>query len=221
MIHAIVFDFDGVLADSEPLHLRTYQEVLTPLGIPLSRDEYYSQYLGYDDEGMFLRIGETYGVDMSPARIAELIAEKSRVFDALIGSEDVLYPGAIACIDRLGAAFPLGIASGALKHEIRAILRRHDLEGRFRFIVAAGDTPQSKPAPDPYVRAAQLHGMTPGSCLAIEDSHWGIQSARDAGLATIAVPHTYEAGALGAADLVVPDLDSLNTDLIRTMARRP
>lgn len=222
MIQAIVLDFDGVLADSEPLHLRSYQEVLAPLGIALTRDEYYGRYLGYDDAGMFARVGEAYGVEMSDVRIAELIAAKSEVFDAMMASSDVLYPGAAALIDRLAEAFPLGIASGALKHEILAILRRAGLEDRFRFIVAAGDTPQSKPAPDPYRRAAELHALPPANCLAIEDSHWGIVSARAAGLRCIAVPHTYPASELGAADLVVPDLEAITLTLIasRLTARR-
>jgi beta-phosphoglucomutase len=214
MIQAIVFDFDGVLADSEPLHLRAYQDVLAPLGIVLTRDDYYSTYLGYNDAGVFARLGSAHGVEMGEGRIAALIEEKSAVFDALLASTDVLYPGAAALVDRLGAAFPLGIASGALKHEIRTILRGAGLEDRFRFIVASGDTPRSKPSPDPYLRAAELHGLPAGQCLAIEDSHWGIESARAAGLRCIAVPHTYPATELGAADAVVPNLEAITPALI-------
>ena len=131
----------------------------------------------------------------------------------------MLYPGAAECIDRLGAEFPLGIASGALKHEIVAILRRYGLEDRFRFIVASGDTPRSKPAPDPYQRAAELHGLRPAECLAIEDSHWGIQSAKSAGLTCVAVSHTYPAATLGAADLVIPALEAFVPALIRNLER--
>lgn len=215
MITAIVFDFDGVLADSEPLHLRAYQEVLAPLGITLTREDYYASYLGYDDAGVFTKLGAAHGLEIDEGRVAALIEQKSGVFDALMASADVLYPGAAALIRRLAEVYPLGIASGALKHEIRAILRGHGLEDRFRFIVASGDTPRSKPAPDPYRRAAELHGAAPGNCLAIEDSRWGIQSAKAAGLWCIGVPHTYPKAELVAADLVVPDLDSITVELIR------
>src|SRR4051794_30828927 len=164
MIRAIVFDFDGVLADSEPLHLRAYQEVLANLGVTLSRDEYYAAYLGYDDAGVFSGVATAHGWQMDQARLEQLIAEKGRVFDQAVETMDVLYPAAIECIRVLAAQFPLGIASGALKPEIETVLRRARLEPHFRFIVASGDTPRSKPAPDPYVRAAELHGMPPGCC---------------------------------------------------------
>lgn len=215
MIHAIVFDFDGVLADSEPLHLRTYQEVLAPLGITLTRDDYYANLLGYDDVGVFTEVGKAAGVAFDDAQVAALIVEKARVFDDVIAATDVLYPGAVECIERMAAAYPLGIASGALKPEIIAVLRRARLDHHFRFIVSAEDTRRSKPAPDPYLRAAALHGLPPESCLAVEDSRWGIDSARIAGLRTVAITHTYPASDLGAADAVIEALADLTPEFVR------
>jgi len=211
---AIVFDFDGVLADSEPLHLATYQEVCSALGVTLTRDDYYAHYLGYDDEGVFRRMAAVHGWQLDDGRIAALVAQKSRVFDEVLASTDVLYPGAARCIQRLAAAFPLGIASGALKHEIQMILERAGLGHHFRFIVAAGDTPESKPAPDPYVLAASLHGLRPAECVAIEDSRWGIQSARAAGLKCVGITHTYPGGELTSANMVIDSLDDFTPELI-------
>lgn len=207
VIKAIVFDFDGVLADSEPLHLRAYQEVLSALGLALTRDEYYEHYLGYDDEGVFTRLAAAHGFELDAGRLDALIAEKGRAFDAIIESGDVLYPGAAACVARMAAAFPLGIASGALRYEIEAILRAGRMDQHFRFIVASGDTAESKPAPGPYRRAAELHGVAPEECLAIEDSRWGIESARAAGLRCVAITHTYARDQLLMADAVVDTLD--------------
>lgn len=217
MIRAIVFDFDGVLADSEPLHLRAYQEVLSSYGLTLSRDEYYARYLGYDDVGMFTRLAAAHDWPLDARRLEALVAEKGRVFDDVIETTDVLFPGAAECIARMAAAFPLGIASGALRHEIEAILRRGGLERHFRFIVASGDTPQSKPAPDPYRRAAELHGLPPAACLAIEDSVWGIESAKAAGLSCVAVTHTYPRGSLTPADIVVESLAEITPALVYSM----
>ena len=143
--------------------------------------------------------------------------EKTRRFQALVSSEDVLYPGAAPCVERLAAAWPLGIASGALRHEIELMLRGGGLHDAFRFIVAAGDTDRSKPAPDPYLRAAELHGVAPADCVAIEDSHWGLQSARDRRhdhhrASPIPIPRD----ALRDADRVVDSLDELNTDVDQT-----
>jgi beta-phosphoglucomutase len=214
-INAVVFDFDGVLANSEPLHLRAYQQVLADRGIVLDRDEYYQRYLGFDDIGAFRAIGEANEQRWSGAQIAALVEQKTVVFDQMLESETVMYPAAAACIDRLAARYPLGIASGALRHEIIAILRGAGLERHFRFIVAAGDTPASKPAPDPYRRAAELHGCAPSACVAIEDSRWGIDSAKSAGLRCIGITTSYAAHELGAADAVIRSLDEFTIDLIQ------
>ena len=215
MIHAVVFDFDGVLADSEPLHLQSYQEVLAALGVTLKRDEYYARYLGFTDDVVFRMMGDAYQWNLTSSQVEALIEEKSSIFDALLAKNDVLYPGAADCVERLAREFPLGIASGALRHEIVAILDRYGLSRSFRFIVAAGDTLGSKPAPDPYRRAAALHGVPPEACLAIEDSHWGIESAKTAGLTCIGITNTYPASELDAADHVISSLDEFTPHLIR------
>jgi len=221
-IRAIVFDFDGVLADSEPLHLRAYQEVLTPIGVTLTRDEYYARYLGYDDEGVFTKIASANGLRMDPEQIAGLIEQKTRVFDDMMAAGEMLYPAARACVERMASRFPLGIASGALRHEIEAILRSGKLDRHFRFIVASGETPEGKPAPDPYRRAAELHGLPPDCCLAIEDSRWGIESARAAGLWCIGITSTYGREELRLADGVIDTLDQLTPEFIESMvANRP
>ena len=125
MIAALVFDFDGVLADSEPLHLRAYQEVLEPLGASLPREEYYARYLGYDDDGVFQALAASAELGDRRARTSQaLIAEKTtRLRGAARRAAIVLYPGAAECVARLAADYPLGIASGALRHEIEAMLR--------------------------------------------------------------------------------------------------
>jgi HAD superfamily hydrolase (TIGR01509 family) len=217
LIRAVVFDFDGVLADSEPLHLAVYQEVFAALGATLSREDYYSHYLGFDDEGVFRAMAAAHGWDMDEARIAALVDQKARVFDDLLGSREVLFPGASACVERLARAFPLGIASGALKHEIQTILRATGLEKHFRFIVASGDTPNSKPAPDPYLHAARLHGLPPAACVAIEDSRWGIVSARQAGLRCVGITNTYPATELTDADIVIDSLEEFTVELIEKL----
>lgn len=214
---AVVFDFDGVLANSEPLHLQAYQEVLSEIGIALGRDEYYASYLGFDDVGAFMAVGRAHGRDWTPRDVAALIERKTVVFDQLIASSSVLYPQAAGCIERLAAAYPLGIASGALRHEIEAILRQARLDGHFKFIVAAGDTPASKPAPDPYRRAAVLHGLPASACVAIEDSRWGIESAQGAGLRCVGITTTYPASALTTADAIVHSLDEFTVELIAAL----
>ena len=214
-ISAIVFDFDGVLADSEPLHLRAYQAILSPHGVELTPENYCERYLGFDDEGALKKIAADFGLLFGDEEIELLMREKTRVFQDILSGGDVLYPGAAACVARLGDSWPLGIASGALKHEIELMLAGAGLRDVFRFIVAAGDTDKTKPAPDPYLRAAELHGVPPQQCVAIEDSHWGLQSARDAGMRTIAISHTYPRDTLTLAHDVIDSLDELTVARIR------
>ena len=214
-VKAVVFDFDGVLADSEPLHLEAYQALLEPHGIHLDQRTYCERYLGYDDEGALRRIAADNGLMLGDEEIELLIVEKGRVFEALVGSRDVLYPGAAECVRRLASTWPVGIASGALRADIDLMLRGAGLDDRFAFIVAAGDTDRTKPAPDPYLRAAELHGVPAPACVAIEDSHWGLESARAAGMRTIAVTHTYPRDTLVRdADRVVDSLAELTVAFV-------
>jgi beta-phosphoglucomutase len=215
-ISAIVFDFDGVLADSEPLHLKAYQHIFEPHGIHIDRKTYCDRYLGYDDEGSIRQMVADNGLMLGDEEIEVLLREKARVFEKLVSNGDVLYRGAAGCARRLGAEWPLGIASGALRHEIELMLRGARLLDAFRFIVSAGDTDRTKPAPDPYLRAAELHGVPAPQCVAVEDSHWGLQSARDAGMRTIAIAHTYPHDSL-TADRVIDSLEELTVDLVRSL----
>ena len=215
-ISAIVFDFDGVLADSEPLHLKAYQHIFEPHGIHIDRKAYCDRYLGYDDEGSIRQMVADNGLMLGDEEIEVLLREKARVFEKLVSNGDVLYRGAAGCARRLGAEWPLGIASGALRHEIELMLRGARLLDAFRFIVSAGDTDRTKPAPDPYLRAAELHGVPAPQCVAVEDSHWGLQSARDAGMRTIAIAHTYPHASL-TADRVIDSLEELTVDLVRSL----
>ena len=215
MIQAIVFDFDGVLADSEPLHLAATQEVFADLGVTLTPDYYYEHLVGYDDRGMFGVIALKEGWDLDESRMEQLVEQKARVFDDLIARRDVIYPGAPEVVRRLSSTFPLGIASGALKHEIKMILEREGLADHFNFIVAAGETAASKPAPDPYIEAAKRHGLQPAACVAIEDSRWGIVSAKAAGMKCVGITNTYPAAELRAADHVISSLKEFTEDLIR------
>src|SRR5262249_5703017 len=100
--------------------------------------------------------------------------------------------------------------------DIDLMLKGAGLADRFRFVVSAGDTDETKPAPDPYLKAAELHGLPPSACVAIEDSHWGLQSAQTAGMRTIAVAHTYPRAEL-SADRVVDSLDEITTSLVEQM----
>jgi HAD superfamily hydrolase (TIGR01509 family) len=214
-LQAIVFDFDGVIANSEPLHLMAFQQALAEDGLHLSASEYYERYLGYDDVGMFEALGRDRGLSMQGGRVAELVARKGDRMQNLLHSGSVLFPGALEFIREAAAAVPIAIASGALRHEIDEIIEAAGVGDLFSTIVAAGDTPESKPSPAPYRLAfEQLRQRTgrpldPRRSVAIEDSHWGLESARGAGLRLVGVTSSYAADELSGAELVVNGLGSL------------
>lgn len=224
---ALVFDFDGVLANSEPIHFIAFRELLASVGIPLTADEYYADYLGLPDEEAFVRALRAYRQDADPARVRELVARKSDRMRQLYEGDAVMFEAAIACVRRFAGVRPLAIASGALRAEIEILLDRAGLRGFFGAIVAAGETARSKPAPDPYVRAlallresgAMAADVPPAACVAVEDSPRGLESARRAGLRCIAVTSSYPAEALEAADMVLSSLDALDGALVSRLLR--
>src|SRR5262245_26123090 len=121
-LQAIVFDFDGVIANSEPLHLVAFQQALAEDGLELTASDYYTRYLGYDDVGMFQALGRDRGLPMEGDRVAQLVARKGDRMQTLLQSGSVLFPGAREFIREAAAAVPIAIASGALRHEIDAII---------------------------------------------------------------------------------------------------
>ncbi len=146
--------------------------------------------------------------------------ETALIFPIVLLADAPLLPGAADCIRRLSAKVPLAIASGALRVEIESVLNGVHLRHFFTHIVASGETGRAKPAPDPYLRAASLLGVLPSNCVAIEDSKWGLESARGAGLRTVALTHTFSAPDLRQADLLVNRLDEVTFDRLSALVER-
>lgn len=225
-LQAIVFDFDGVIANSEPLHLRAFQRALGDEGILLTAEEYFSRYLGYDDVGAFRAIGKDRAVEMPPARVERLVASKGAHLAGMLHTDGVLFPGAQDFIRVAAEHVPIAIASGALRHEIDEIVQAAGLAPLFATIVASGDTPESKPSPAPYRLAferlkARWPALEPHRCVAIEDSRWGLASAAGAGLRCVGVTTSYSASELSHAELVVTGLHALSVaDLDALVAGR-
>ena len=224
-LQAVLFDFDGVIADSEPLHLRAYQAVLGADGIDLPRPEYYASYLGYDDVGLFEALAKDRGIELSAAKIDEWVSAKTRIIGEMLSSGSVLFPGAAGCVQMFAALVPIAVASGALEPEIELVLEHTGLRSSFAAIASASDGVRGKPAPDLYLLAiAKLRDrlskpLDPRSCIAIEDSHWGLEAARSAGLRCVAVTHTYPAAELGKADLIVDTLSDITPSKIEALLR--
>ncbi len=223
MLQGIVLDFDGVVVNSEPLHLRAFQEVLAAGGHTLSAQEYYDCYVGLDDAAMFAAFARDRGLAGRADWVRQAIEAKTVRMQALLGHGSPLFPGAAECIRELAGAVPLAIASGALRHEILMVLDDAGLTRCFTAIVAAGETARGKPAPDPYERAVELIRATSGATLdprkvvAVEDTTQGLAAARAARLRTVAVTTTYPADVVSSAEVIVPTLREVTLPLLAAL----
>ena len=226
-LQGIIFDFDGVIANSEPLHYLAFQQTFAEEGLLFTKEEYYSRYLGYDDVGLFQALARDRAIAMSEGHATSLVARKGAKLQELLRGGHVLFPGAHEFIRAAAAAVPIAIASGAMRHEITDIIDGAGIGSLFSTIVAAGDTPLSKPSPAPYLLAFEQlrrtsgRALGPDRCVAIEDSRWGLESARGAGLRRVGVTNSYGAGALPGAELVVPSLQQLTLEALDELCSRP
>lgn len=219
-LHAIILDFDGVIANSEPLHLRAFQATLANHGVSLSPAQYSSLYLGYDDLGLFKALAKDRGMGWRGPELTSLVAEKGVHMEALLKDSSVLFPGAAEFIRRSAAEVPIAIASGALRHEIVEIIDAAELRRCITLVVAAGDTPESKPSPAPYrlafegLRERTGRDLHQRRSVAVEDSRWGLASATGAGLRCVGVTSSYPAEELPGAELIVGGLADLTLDML-------
>lgn len=222
MLRGVVFDFDGVLVDSEHAHFEAIREILArEAGIAITHDEYLEHYLAYDDHSCFRRAFEIHGVTASHERIADLVDRKWRAYDERLPTVPFL-PGARDLVLALHAAgVPLAIASGSRRNEIETLLRSQDLLASFRGIVSADDVLNFKPHPEPYLRARAAIGASdsPEGVVALEDSSTGMASARAAGLRVIGVVGSLPRAKLGLAHRVVESLSGISVDDLAAVAR--
>ena len=225
-LQAIVFDFDGVIANSEPLHLKAFQLALAQEGVELAAADYYAHYLGYDDVGMFEALARDRGIAMNGDAVGELVTRKGQRMQELLRSGSVVFPGATEFIRAAAAVVPIAIASGAMRHEIEEVIDAAGMTDLFATIVAAGDTPLSKPSPAPYrlalerLRESSGRDIDPRRAVAIEDSKWGLESAQGAGLRLVGVTNSYPAHELTGAELVVEGLQSLTLPALDRLCAR-
>ena len=210
---AVLFDFDGVIVNSEPLHFWAFHEVLRSEGIDLSEEEYYRELIGFDDKGAFKHIFEKHGRPLDPKTFLRVMTLKSEKMMELIEARKYhALPGVEEFVRALWWHYPLAICSGALREEIEAMLEGIALRDCFKVIVAAEDVTVGKPDPSGYLMCAQRLGqkvkkdLKPADCLIVEDAPTVIKSVRGVGFPVLAVATSYPPEKLAHANYVVKDL---------------
>jgi beta-phosphoglucomutase len=217
---AVLFDFDGILVDSEPMHHRAFNEVLVPLGMEIPWKEYVEIYMGFDDRDAFREAFRAKGNDLDDANLAKLVAAKSRAFQDGLRNGVTAYPGVVPMIESLHATGrPLALCSGALRSDIDPILAQLGVAPCFDVIVSADEVRRSKPDPESYALAfARLSKRfatlltVPEKSVAVEDTPAGIRSAKGAGLRVLAVTNSYGAGDLADADWITDSLENVRVE---------
>ena len=218
MYRAVIFDFNGVLADDEPVHMEAFQFVAAREGLTVTQAEYFERFLPFSDWDLFRTLFDDRQRTLELAQLDALVERKVERYYRILDErgrgdgKSVLFPGARAAIDAAAALGPVAIASGARGKEIDFILESAGLRDRFSVVVAAEDVERGKPHPEPFEKAVQLLDTLVGEngnsrYLAIEDSRGGILAAKAAGLPCLAVEHSYDGSQLQDADWTIPSID--------------
>jgi HAD superfamily hydrolase (TIGR01509 family) len=226
MIKAILFDFNGVIIDDEPIQMRAYVEILKKEGIDLTEDEYY-ECLGMDDKTFIAAAYKRAKKELEANKVLEIMQAKTNRWREIIAGKVPLFEGIENFIRKMEPEFELGIVSMARREEIEFVLNATNLADCFSAIVTAEDITVCKPDPQCYRTGFRLidaaHTMrnhlpiTHGECLAIEDSPQGIMAARNADLKALGVTNTVSGEELrdAGADAVAKNLDDWFPESVR------
>jgi len=217
MLRAVIFDFDGVITDSEILHLRAFNGVLVQYGIEITKKNYYKEYLGLTDIDCFNLVVERNRSKLDSQRIEDLVKQKNQIFEELAKNEGQIIEGVRDFLQMLRENnIPMAICSGAVLTEIELILEQSRLRNLFTIVVSAEQVRRGKPHPDGFLltlKRLNYNIQSPilaNQCIVVEDSHWGLEAARAAGMHTIAVTNSYDSEQLSLAERIVNQLSELS-----------
>ena len=186
MIKAVIFDLDGLMVDSEPVHFKAYEKVLHELGVTLSEDDYAKRYIGIADRETAQDMVKRYKL---PISFEELLRRKALLFAQLLPGNVVPKNGLFGLLHDLRThEYKTAVASGAMLPDIKQIIASLNLQESFDALCSADSVKQGKPAPDLFLFAAQQIGVLPQNCLVLEDAPVGVQAAQSAGMKCYAIP---------------------------------
>lgn len=212
-ITAVIFDLDGLLADTERLHCQAYQEILRQYGVEVSEEQYAEHWIragkGVSDWA------REHGLTLDIPRIRE---QKSQRYLELVESSVQPMEGAVEMLQRLSGYFTVALASASYQHWIDGVLRCLKFAPYFQAIISGDHVARSKPEPDIFLYTAQQLGVPPAQCVVLEDAEKGILAAHRAGMKSIAVPNRYTRhNDFSLATSVVSSLHDITLDLLAAL----
>ena len=222
MLRAIIFDFDGVIVDSENLIFQLTQQMAAQEDWTVTEDEYFRDYLALDDRGIIEHLYQSHGRPVDVQRRDELVRWKFEYYQKIIRDGLPAMPGAVDFVKAAAARYPIAIASGSLRVEIEHLLGKLGLRECFTLIASADDCERSKPDPEVYLRAldrlrARREWEPPLEAtegLAIEDAPLGVVAAQRAGMRCLALAHSRPTDELRHADWVFREFSEVDLQQI-------
>ena len=207
----IIFDFDGVILDSENSHFIAFNEGLKNLNINISEDEYYSKYISLDDRGVITNVVNDKNISVTNEEIDMIIKNKNDYFESRLIDNSKLFPGVEELIIQLSKNFVLSIGSGANRSEIIKTLKNNNIHDYFEIIVSANEVNNPKPNPETYNRVLDNINtdFNINEIIVIEYSPGGIEAAKSAGLKCIAITNTFDNKQLRKADIIVSNYEDI------------
>ncbi|MGQ9897595.1 MAG: HAD family hydrolase [Acidobacteriota bacterium] len=222
MIKAVIFDFDGVIADTEELHFNCLRRILYEEGITIDHQEYNEIYLALDDKSCFKKAFTiAKSENLSPEKLDKLVNRKAKLFQSNL-EKVKLFTGIPEWIRKNSSKVLLGIYSGALRQEIDSILYKYSLLNHFTTIITTEEVRNGKPSPEGYILALQRlqekedNYISPLGCLVIEDSVAGIEAAKAASMYCVAITNSTSREKLYQADLILDTITELSIENIST-----
>jgi beta-phosphoglucomutase len=233
MLRAVILDFDGVITDSEILHFRSLNKVLARFGFKMTKKDYYQYYLGLSDLDFFKELQRKGKLRFDNRQMQQVLEEKKQLYEKLAVTEGRIIEGVREFLEMLSQNnISMAICSGALLSEINLILEGAQLRHFFDCVVSAEQIKKGKPAPDGLLLTLQKlncrkascgekneNPITASQCIVIEDSHWGLEAAKAAGMHPVAVTNSYTAEQLTPAEKVVDRLSELSMNDLQQLCR--
>lgn len=215
MIKGIIFDLDGVIIDSEPLHEYCEREILKQYNVLLTA-EIFAEVKGLREQEAFSYYTTLFKIKESPE---VLMQKKMQLYLRLLKKKIRLYPGFKSFAKKCRQRFKVGLATSSSKESLSIIFKQFEIKHYFDAIVTGEEVNLPKPYPDPYIKMAEKLHLKANQCLVIEDTIHGITAAKTAGAKCIAVTTTFPKSKLKetSADRIVPSLRKLHVDFIKKM----
>lgn len=210
-MRAVIFDMDGVIVNSEPLHEQAFHDVFAKLGYSDNHGMVFADYYGRTDRAFWLDFIARHHPSQT---IEELTRLKQDRLLELLWQNKPIFPEIPLLLRRLSTRYKIGLASGSLHPIINKVMEMGDFRSIFKAVVSVQDVTKGKPAPDVFLRASELLGEKPSECWVIEDAAAGVEAALAAKMQVIAITNTLPREKLSRATHVVSSYKEIATLLL-------